>query len=354
MDDAMVSIFRDLQVLEFASALAGPITGTFLAELGAQVIKLEPPAGDVSRSWRIARESTSSKHSFYYCAVNGNKKTQEVNLHRFSPFLVKLIKQADIIITNFSAKKSKQFKLNYQAVQQINPNIILANITGFGQDDERPAFDVLLQAESGIMSINGTPDHWPIRIPIPIVDILCGHQLKQGILCALIKRMKTGQGSELQVSLYDSILSGLNQVASNYLMGNQVAQPSGTQHPSIAPYGDLFVTRDKKQIILAVGSEAQFGRLCKGLGCVHLLEDRRFSDNKSRIKFRSELNDILGKIIAKDDLITWQDIFRKNKIPAGPIYTIAEALGSTHAKRNIICEKMPDGVMSVRMRQVVF
>lgn len=349
-------LFDNLLVLEFASALAGPLVGTFMKELGARVIKIEPPNGDVSRKWRLKGEATNKAESYYYCAANGNKESRKINLKEESSQedLSPLLEQADVIITNFSSARAMRYGLDYAALLKINSKVILANITGFGPELERPAFDVLLQAECGLMAMTGFPDRSPTRFPLPIVDILSGHQLKQAVLCALLKLAKTGQGSEVQVSLYDSTLSALTNVGSNYLMGNVVAQPSGTEHPSIAPYGDIYTTQDHQTFILAIGSDAQFTRLCQVLALPEVATSTKFRENKNRVIHRSELNRLLQRIFIEEHLSHWINLFSQMGIPGGSVKSIDTVLSEEAAQKNILAEPLPNGTISRRTRQVVF
>ena len=347
-------IFKDLHVVEFASALAGPLAGTFFQELGARVTKVERHSGDVTRHWRSANESEDTEHSYYYCAANGNKKSVRLNLRNDRKALAALIESADIIVTNFTKAKARELQLDHQALSQFNDHIILANVIGFLGDPDRPAFDLLLQAECGLLSFTGFKDHWPVRVPLPIVDILCAHQLKEAILCALLKRFATGEGCEIQLSLYDSILSALTHVASNYLMSGSIAKPTGTKHPNIAPYGDIFLTRDRQYLMLAIGTDEQFTRLCACMHCEPWSLDMRFASNRMRVINRAVLCEFLAEEFIKSDLTYWVQCLRDHQIPAGPIRTINQVLSSSEAAHNIISEKMPDGTISKRMRQAVF
>ena len=347
-------LFRDLMVVEFASALAGPLAGTFLKELGAKVIKIEPPIGDVSRRWRLQNESADKKTSFYYCAANGNKASRVLDLKAqdSKSELQGLIKSADVIITNFTWDRAKTFGLTYDDLKEINPRIILANITGFGPQADKPAFDVLMQAECGFMAMTGFENQSPTRIPLPIIDILSGHQLKQAILCALLRLAKTGLGTEVQVSLFDSALSALTNVGSNYLMGNVKTKPCGSKHPSIAPYGDTYITKDGQTLILAIGSDAQFERFCEAIKLPELTD--QFITNRERVMNRSDLNDILQRKFSEADSSYWVTLFGRSNVPGGLVKSVDEVLNDKAAQKNILEETLTDGSISRRTRQAVF
>ena len=266
----------------------------------------------------------------------------------------KYLLQSDIVITNFTAVKAEEFNLTYQYLKALKSDIILANISGFGVHDESPAFDILMQAESGLLSITGHPDGLPAKIPIPIVDILASHQLKEGILCALLKRQTTGLGAEIQVSLIDSAISALANQAGNYLMGGKIPGPMGTQHPSIAPYGDLYNTSDHQCILLAVGSEKQFKNLCVALDQSSLSNHKKFSINKARVKNRKALNKKISQIIGKKTAKYWQQKFKSNKVPASMIKSLADVFAQERYAHLIIHGQTQATSEHQRVRTVVF
>ncbi|NND34105.1 MAG: CoA transferase [Saprospiraceae bacterium] len=350
------SLFQNLKVVEFATALAGPQTGTFLMELGADVLKIEPPNGDVSRFWKNTFESEDQPESIYYNAINGRKKTIRLDLKDLTcrTNLEAHLTDAHVIITNFTRKKAAQFKLSYQDLIKINPDIILANITGYGQEDDRPAFDILMQAECGLLSMTGHSIAEPAKVPVPIVDILASHQLRSGILCAILNKKIHGKGAEIQVSLLDSAISGLANQAGNFLMGNQIPQPMGTKHPSIAPYGDIFTTADEQRILLAIGSERQFSALCQCIAAPSICRDQRFSDNKSRVINRIALSKLLAQIIRAHPLSSWLEKFRQHQVPAGVIKTLQDVLTDNRNQHMILSEKSPANHVVRRVKNIVF
>ncbi len=352
----MNDIFTGINIVEFSNALAGPLVGTFFKELGADVVKIEPPHGDVSRKWKLPSESKVTPESYYYCCANGNKPTQSFDLNkaRSDQRIVKWIHEADLIITNFTSERAEKYGLDYQALRRINSEIILGNITGFGLQDNRPAYDVLLQAESGLMSMMGHQGNDPIRVPIPIVDILAAHQLKEGLLCALFRKQKTGEGSEVQVSLYDSILSALANPATNYLMGNVKPKRMGSKHPSIAPYGDTYLTLDNKWVILAIGSNFQFQNLCKALRVNNLITDKRFITNDDRVTNRNDLNKVLQEVFLRKDALHWSNVFYQEKLSGTIIKDLDFVLDQPAARSMIIKEKINDQLTSMRMKQQAF
>lgn len=326
------TIFSDLIVLELANVLAGPATGQFFAELGAEVIKIENPTtgGDVTRSWRLAEED-KSKTSAYFSAVNWGKKSIALDIHtaKGREFLHRLVSGADIVITSFKPGDAVKLGADYATLQSVNPGIIYGSITGYGKEDPRAGYDAVIQAESGFMSMNGEKDADPLKMPVALMDILAAHQLKEAILLALLHRWKTGEGSEVSVSLMDAAISSLANQGSNYLKAGKVASPKGSLHPNIAPYGESFICRDGERLLLAIGNDRQFSRFCHLVGLPDLLSDSRFADNTCRVKNRGELSALLQRACGKHDAKTLADHCRKQHIPVGQIHRIDQALAQS-------------------------
>jgi crotonobetainyl-CoA:carnitine CoA-transferase CaiB-like acyl-CoA transferase len=236
---------KELTVIELSTVLAGPSVGMFFAELGAKVIKIEHPTiPDVTRSWKLPYEQHDVPVSAYFSSVNYGKSYLTLNLldtDDYSNF-IELIKNADILLTNFKRGDDHKLGIETKKLQQLNKRLIIGKISGFGEESDRVAYDLILQAETGFMSMNGTTDSGPVKMPVALIDILAGHQLKEGILLALMDRQLTGKGSEVSVSLYDAAVCSLANQASNFLMTGHIAKRMGSLHPNIAPYGELFQT----------------------------------------------------------------------------------------------------------------
>lgn len=260
-----MNIFENLKVIELSSVLAGPLVGTFFAELGAEVIKIEniKTGGDVTRSWKLSTENPEESISAYYAAANYGKTSLLKNLKKDSDFqeILTLIKKSDILIANFKPGDAQKLKLDFETLRPINPSLIYGEITGFGENDPRVAYDVVLQAETGYMSMNGEHGYPPLKMPLAFIDILTAHQMKEGILCALLQRSADGKGRKVTVSLYNSAIASLANQASNWLMNKHIPKKIGSLHPNIAPYGETFQCQDGKWIVLAVGSDQQFAKL---------------------------------------------------------------------------------------------
>ncbi|MFT5168548.1 MAG: crotonobetainyl-CoA:carnitine CoA-transferase CaiB-like acyl-CoA transferase [Saprospiraceae bacterium] len=354
----MNQIFKDLKVIELASVLAGPAVGMFFAELGAQVIKIENKntAGDVTRGWKLSSESKERNYSAYYCSVNWHKEVWMLDLKEQidRDQLYQLIKEADIIVANYRPGSAEKLGVDYKTLKEINPRLIYANLTSFGEDSSRPAFDIVLQAETGFLFMNGESKRDPVRMPVALIDLMAAHQLKEGILIALLKRYQTGQGSFITTSLYEAAIASLANQATNWLMENHIPQRMGSQHPNIAPYGDIFYTSDKKPIVLAVGTEQQFINLCKVLKLPLLSDNKEFNTNPKRVKNRVDLNKILEVPISNIKSLDLIDALSKANVPAGLIRNMQEVFENPMAKKMILAEKMEDGLLSQRVRTVSF
>ncbi|MBL4653287.1 MAG: CoA transferase [Flavobacteriales bacterium] len=343
--------FEGLKVVELANVLAGPAVGMFFAELGAEVIKIENETtnGDMTRKWKLPSEDKNSTTSAYYCCVNWNKKVKLLNLKdtEGQKFVHDLISDTDIVITNYKPGKSEELRMDYETLKNINPTLIYAHISGFGEDSSRTAFDVVLQAETGFMSMNGQPDNPPTKIPVALIDILAAHQLKEGILVSLIRLLKTGKGSYISVSLYDAAIASLANQATNWLMANHNPSQVGSIHPNIAPYGEIVTTKDKKQIVLAVGTDTQFNSLCKILDKGELANSKYFSTNKLRVSNRKKLHqELLGSVLRKDSKLFLKEC-KKYDVPVGAIKDIAMVFSSKKTEKLILKEAKTSRVKTV-------
>ncbi|GIV44754.1 MAG: CoA transferase [Bacteroidia bacterium] len=333
-------MFQHLKVIELASVLAGPAAGMFFAELGAKVIKVENPKtkGDVTRHWKLNSEDPNNPCSAYYASVNYNKEIifEDISSPQGYKNVIDLIKDSDIVICNFKPGDAEKYKFTAKDLHQINPQLIYASITGFGANDSRTAFDVVLQAETGFMSMNGTPETGPIKMPVALIDILAAHQLKEGILIALMQREKNKKGALVEVSLYDAAIASLANQASNWLTAGHIAKPIGSLHPNIAPYGETFKTADNKLIVLAVGNDKQFKDLCNILNIDALVKDERFLINASRVKNRTILKTILEKQILNYNSHDLMLKLNQHQVPAGIIKNIKEVFEGENSKDLIL------------------
>lgn len=310
--------FNGLKVLDLSSVLAGPLTGTFFAELGAQVIKIENKLtdGDATRQWKLSSEDPDAPYSAYYFSANYGKEIILMDLtdQQERLALEKMIEEADVVISNFQKKTASKLDLEPDTLLKKYPNLIMAQLSAYEYDDPRPGYDLVMQGETGWISMTGTDTDHLSKLPVAIVDIIAAHQLKEAILISLINKLKTGKGNITHVSLFKSSISALANQASNYLMAGHIPKPIGTLHPNIAPYGDIFITKDGQKVLLAIGSDAQFKKLWFSLN-FDPENYHNFEFNSQRLKARSFLVRELQEKIGLLDLEKIKEILNQNNLP---------------------------------------
>lgn len=349
-------MLKNLKIIDASSVLAGPSVATFFAELGADVTKIEHPKyADVTRSWKLPSEDESSEISAYFSSINYRKQYLKRDLKQSEDrnSFLQLIKTTDILITNFKKGDVEKFGIEDEVLFKINPRLIHGKINGYGAESERVAYDLILQAESGFMSMNGTPESGPVKMPVALIDVLAAHHLKEGILLALYDREKSGKGKVVSVSLYDAALSSLTNQASNYLMAGKIPQRIGSLHPNIAPYGEIFETKDKALITFAIGSDTHFQKLCAELGLNDLPEKEVFSTNQNRVKNRNILASLIGeKVRLLDSKILLEKLQALN-VPAGKIKTLDEVFEAPEAQKLVRTETI-DNIETKRVTSIIF
>jgi crotonobetainyl-CoA:carnitine CoA-transferase CaiB-like acyl-CoA transferase len=349
-------MFSDLRVLDLSTVLAGPSVGTFFAELGAQVIKIEHPENpDVTRSWKLPEEDSKSEISAYFSSVNYKKAYLKLNLKiedDRNKFL-ELVQSADVLLSNFKKGDEAKFNITDSVLRTLNPSLICGKINGFGSQSDRVAYDLILQAESGFMSMNGTPESGPVKMPVALIDVLAAHHLKEGLLVALLQREKDGRGRTVSVSLYDAAICSLMNQASNYLMTGKVAQRIGSLHPNIAPYGELFQTKDGATITLAIGSDVHFSKLSKHLDLNALPQDPRFQTNTNRVQHRKVLAELLQQKIIGWDANELLAALQADFVPAGKVKAIDEVFSDNEAVNQVRTETIA-GQETNRVTSIAF
>lgn len=333
------NFFKDLKVIELAGVLAGPSVGLFFAELGAKVLKIENSKtnGDVTRTWKLKTENTKDTTSAYYWSINALKENIMLDLtlpNQLNKFY-ELVKDADVLITNYKAGDDVKLKVDYKILKKINSKLIYSSINGFGANSPRTAYDLILQAESGFMFMNGEPNSKPTKMPVALIDLLAGHQLKEAILIALLNRYKTNRGCNISVSLFDSALASLANQATNWLIAKHLPKASGSLHPNIAPYGELFDTKDGHLITFAIGSNKQFKALCEIIHYPMLATDLKFQSNQLRVSNRMQLYSLLYNYIKE---FTFKELYKRcleNDVPIGKIRNLKDVFELPEAKAMI-------------------
>ena len=347
-------MFEDLVVFDLSTVLAGPSVATFFAELGAQVTKIEhPEIPDVTRSWRIpgeAQEITS-----YFASINYKKKYLQKDWSNPTDqqWLFEQLPKVDVLLMNFKSRDYAKFNFTKEKLLAVNPRLIIGSVSGFGDDSDRVAYDLILQAESGFMGINGERGNPPLKMPVALIDVLAAHHLKEGLLLALMQCKQTGEGSWVSVSLYDAAVCSLVNQASAYLMNDLVPQRLGSLHPNIAPYGELFETNDGKTVTFAIGSNRQFELLCKVLGGEQLLLDDRYAENVNRVSNRTALAAALVPLVQQVDCGALIKLTRERGIPMGVIRSIDEVLDAADSKHLIRSEQIASSA-TMRLTQLAF
>jgi crotonobetainyl-CoA:carnitine CoA-transferase CaiB-like acyl-CoA transferase len=337
--------FADLRVLELAAVLAGPQVGQFFAELGATVLKVEPPAGDVTRTWRTPGDDPDSSVSAYFAASNWGKTSVMLDLTEpeAQAALRRLAAEADILIASYKPGDAEKFGVSYAQLAEANPRLIYAHLTGYGPASPRVGYDAVLQAETGFMHLNAaSPADPPQKMPVALIDLLAAHQLKEGILTALYQRERTGQGTYLAVSLHDSALASLANQGATWLVTGRDPLPLGSGHPGIVPYGTVYRAADGQRLVLAVGTDAQFRQLCSVLMRPHWAAEPRFATNPARVRHRHALEELLLVRIAELNGAALLHELARLGVPAGAVRTVGEALSQEAAQPMLLPPTLPD------------
>ncbi|HEX8426636.1 CoA transferase [Hymenobacter sp.] len=339
MSDHKISLpFHGLFVLELASVLAGPQVGQFFAELGAQVLKVEPPTGDVTRSWRTPAEAPDTTVSAYFSCANWGKQSVALDLTTAEGLaeVHRLAARADIVVVSYKPGDAEKLQVDYSTLATLNPRLLYGHITGYGPNSLRAGYDAVLQAEVGFMHLNTLPGQEPLKMPVALLDLLAAHQLKEGLLTALYQREKTGRGGLVEVSLQHSALASLANQAATFLVTGHDPQPMGSSHPSIAPYGTVYEAADGVRLLLAVGADRQFQLLCAVLDRPEWAIDARFATNSVRVAHRTELEQLLRERIAA---VSGAELLRQleqQAVPAGAVRTVGEALRHESAQEMLL------------------
>jgi crotonobetainyl-CoA:carnitine CoA-transferase CaiB-like acyl-CoA transferase len=314
-------------VADFSRVLAGPYCTMLLGDLGADVIKVESPAGDDTRYWMPP--VTADGVSTYYLAINRNKRSVVLDLRTGEGLAAarELARRADVFVQNFKPGGLTRFGLDYPAVSAANPAIIYASISGFGPGGGKdlPGYDLMVQAMSGLMSLTGDPDGPPYRAGISVFDVIAGLHTTIAVLAALQHRGATGEGQLVEANLMSSALSGMVNQSSAYAAGGVVPFRMGNSHPSLFPYEPL-PTADGELIVTA-GNDTQFRKLCEVLGAPELADDPRFAHNEGRTANRGELRPLLAQLLAARPAAEWFDALIGVGVPCGPINTVDAGIG---------------------------
>jgi crotonobetainyl-CoA:carnitine CoA-transferase CaiB-like acyl-CoA transferase len=339
-----------IRVLDLTRILSGPFASMFLADMGAEVIKVEDPAmGDPVRQQGAAVNG----YSLYFANFNRNKRSLTLDLrHPEAPAVLRqLIQRCDVVLNNFRPGVMDDMGLSWAALQQLKPDIISCHVTGFGLDGpyaQRPSFDFIAQAMSGFMSVNGFADGPPMRAAPPISDLVAGSYAAMGVLAALVRRGRTGLGEEVSTSLTDSMTSMLAFLATNYFANGQLPQRTGNDHALASPYG-LFEASDG-QIAVAPSNDSFYFKLLAALDLQHLKDRPEFANNTLRFEHRTAIN---GEINARTRLMPvahWIDVINRAGVPCGRVLNVAEVFAdpqTQHQKMRVTIDHPQHGALDV-------
>lgn len=321
-----------LKVIDLSRVLGGPYSGQILADHGAQVIKVEPPAGDETRAWGppFADDGTAA----YYNGLNRNKRDIVIDLSKPEgrEIVLKLLENTDVLIENFKIGTLERWGIGYeQTLRERFPRLIHCRVSGFGADGPlggAPGYDAVAQALGGLMSVNGTPNTGALRVGVPVVDITTGLSAVIGVLLAVIERQRSGRGQFVEATLYDTAVSLLHPQSANWLQSGQTPQLSGNAHSNIVPY-DKFSTRTC-EVFLGIGNNGQWKKLCEFLGQPAMADEPRFATNAERFRHRDELRALLEAHLQQvDGEQLCRDLLAAG-IPAGAVRTVPQVLTDPH------------------------
>jgi len=331
---------QGIRVLDLSRVLAGPYCTMVLGDLGADVIKVEPPEGDETRGWG---PPFAEGESAYYLCVNRNKRGIVINLKtdEGKKVLRDLALQSDVLVENFRPGTLEKFGLDFETLHELNPKLIYCSITGFGQTGsmkDKPGYDFMIQALGGLMSITGEPEGEPMKTGVAVVDLFAGQNAIIAILAALQARTLTGRGQHLDISLFDSQLGWLANVASNYLISGKLPKRHGNAHANIVPY-QSFQASDG-WFAIAVGNDKQFLRLCDMLGKPEIAIDEKFATNSARVQNRAEIIPLLASIFMTASVSEWLAKLDEAEIPCGPIQNFEQVFSMPTVKEREMLVKM--------------
>jgi crotonobetainyl-CoA:carnitine CoA-transferase CaiB-like acyl-CoA transferase len=321
------SALKRLRILDFSRVLAGPLATMTLADLGAEVTKVERPgSGDDTRSWGPPHDSEGE--ATYFQAVNRNKRSVALDLADDGDLAQarRLALAADVVVENFRPGVMARLGLGYESLAADSPGLVYCSVTGFGSSGagaELPGYDLLVQALGGLMSITGETDGEPLKVGVALVDVIAGLYAAVGILAALEHRHESGEGQLVEVDLLSALLAGLVNQASAYTVAGVVPERMGNRHPSIAPYELLRCAEG--EIVLAVGNDRQFRDLCEVLGAPALDEEERFATNPARVANREKLRPRLEQALSTRPATEWVELLSARRVPAGVVNDIASA-----------------------------
>jgi formyl-CoA transferase len=330
-----------LKVIDLTRVLGGPYCTQMLGDHGAEVIKIEPPQGDETRTWGPPFQGDAAS---YFIGVNRNKRGVALDLARPEgrAVLFRLLESADVLIENFKTGTLERWGMGYEAVLKDRfPRLIHCRVSGFGADGPLggyPGYDAVIQGMAGLMSLNGEPEGAPVRVGVPVVDLATGMNASIAILLALQERQRSGRGQLVEVTLFDSAVALLHPYTANWFLSGKPPARTGNQHPNVSPY-DQYRTKTKR-IFVAVGNDRQFQRFCAEIGRPELVSDPRFRSNADRVTNRAQLREELEAILASIDGERLAMTLLEKGVPAGPVLDVPDVVNHPHTRhRGMVVER---------------
>jgi crotonobetainyl-CoA:carnitine CoA-transferase CaiB-like acyl-CoA transferase len=338
-----------VRVLELSRVLAGPWASQLLADLGAEVVKIERPGtGDETRGWGppwlTTADGVETRESAYFACTNRGKKSVTVDLARpeGQAIVRRLAERSDILLENFKVGSLSRLGLGWEDLSALNPRLVYCSITGFGQAGpykDRPGYDFVVQAMGGLMSVTGEPEGEPMKAGVAMTDILTGMYAATAVLAALAHRERSGQGQHVDLALLDVQVATLANLAESYLVTGRAPDRHGNAHASIVPY-QAFATRDG-YVVVAVGNDGQFARLCEVMGKPELAADPRFATNPARVENREALVPVLQAALAGRPTQDWVGALEAASVPCGPINDLAQVFDDPHVQSRGLRVEVP-------------
>ena len=346
----MSEALKGIKVIDLSRILAGPWASQMLADMGAEVIKVErPKTGDDTRHWgprfiKAANNQQPAQAAYYHCA-NRNKQSIAIDITQpeGQQVIKDMIAKADVLIENYKVGGLEKYGLSYQQVKLLNPQLIYCSITGFGQQGpyaHKAGYDAMIQGEGGLMSLTGAADGEPMKVGVAVVDVMTGLYSANAILAALLAKTHTGKGQHIDIALLDVQVATLANQGMNYLATGQNPERFGNGHPNIVPY-QTFATQDGS-LILAVGNDLQFKKFCQAAQCHELASNTLFKTNQQRVENRAALIPILASIIAKHSTDYWVATLEAIAVPCGPVNTLAQVFNHPQVQHRNMVRQLPD------------
>jgi crotonobetainyl-CoA:carnitine CoA-transferase CaiB-like acyl-CoA transferase len=327
-DPAPNAPLAGVRVLDFSRILAGPLCTMLLADLGADVVKIERPGvGDDTRAWG---PPFVGEDAAYFLALNRNKRSVALDLQDPDQAATarRLAGTADVVVENFRPGLMRRFGLDHETLSADNPGLVFCSLVAFGddEDDSKPGYDIIVQAMSGLMSVTGERDRSPVKVGVALLDVITGLYAANGIQAALRERDRTGTGSRLTVSLYESSVAAMVNQAANFLLGGVVPGPMGTAHPNIVPY-QVFEASDRP-FVIAAGNDRLYERTCDALSHPELASDPRFATNQARVENRAVLVALLQEVLRTETAATWLARLEERAVPCAPVSRLDDVFAS--------------------------